>query len=64
MLRRSYVKRLLQDATIGASNTSHSRRVVVLLEAWSMALTEEQHKGVIEQMNRMTTITTSKEVGL
>jgi hypothetical protein len=25
-------------------------------------LTDEQHQGVIEQMNRMTTIVTSKEV--
>jgi hypothetical protein len=35
---------------------------VFVLEDCSAAPTEEQHKAVIEQMNRMTTITNSKDV--
>jgi nicotinamidase-related amidase len=35
---------------------------VFVLEDCCAALTDEQHQGVIDQMNRMTTILTSKEV--
>jgi len=50
-------------AVLSAAKDGHDRDYeVFVLEDCSAALTEEQHKAVIEQMNRMTTIVTSKDV--
>lgn len=50
-------------AVLSAAKDGHDRDYqVFVLEDCSAALTEEQHNAVIEQMNRMTTILTSKDV--
>jgi nicotinamidase-related amidase len=69
ILRSNGIQRLYvcgvstSGAVLSAAKDGHDRDYdVYVLEDCSMALTEEQHKGVIEQMNRMTTITNSKDV--
>jgi nicotinamidase-related amidase len=50
-------------AVLSAAKDGHDRDYeVFVLEDCCAALTDEQHQGVIEQMNRMTTILTSKDV--
>ena len=50
-------------AVLSAAKDGHDRDYeVFVLEDCCAALTDEQHNAVIEQMNRMTTITNSKEV--
>ena len=50
-------------AVLSAAKDGHDRDYeIFVLEDCSAALTDEQHKAVIEQMNRMTTIVTSKDV--
>lgn len=50
-------------AVLSAAKDGHDRDYeVYVLEDCCAALTDEQHQAVIEQMQRMTTIVTSKEV--
>jgi nicotinamidase-related amidase len=50
-------------AVLSAAKDGHDRDYdVYVLEDCSAALTDEQHQAVIEQMQRMTTILTSKDV--
>ena len=50
-------------AVLSAAKDGHDRDYeVFVLEDCCAALTDEQHQAVIEQMNRMTTILTSKDV--
>lgn len=50
-------------AVLSAAKDGHDRDYeVYILEDCCAALTDEQHQAVIEQMQRMTTIVTSKEV--
>jgi nicotinamidase-related amidase len=69
ILRANGIQRLYvcgvstSGAVLSAAKDGHDRDYeVFVLEDCSAALTDEQHKGVIEQMNRMTTILTSKDV--
>jgi len=63
-IRRLYVCGVsTSGAVLSAAKDGHDRDYAVfVLEDCCAALTDEQHQGVIEQMNRMTTIVTSKEV--
>lgn len=63
-VRRLYVCGVsTSGAVLSAAKDGHDRDYeVFVLEDCSAALTEESHKAVIEQMNRMTTIVTSKDV--
>lgn len=63
-IRRLYVCGVsTSGAVLSAAKDGHDRDYdVYVLEDCCAALTDEQHQGVIEQMNRMTTIVTSKEV--
>jgi nicotinamidase-related amidase len=63
-IRRLYVCGVsTSGAVLSAAKDGHDRDYeVFVLEDCCAALTDEQHQGVIEQMNRMTTIVTSKEV--
>ena len=69
ILRANAIRRLYvcgvstSGAVLSAAKDGHDRDYeVFVLEDCSAALTEEQHKAVIEQMNRMTTILTSRDV--
>src|SRR5688572_12564635 len=63
-IRRLYVCGVsTSGAVLSAAKDGHDRDYeVFVLEDCCAALTDEQHQGVIEQMNRMTTILTSKDV--
>ena len=63
-VRRLYVCGVsTSGAVLSAAKDGHDRDYeVFVLEDCSAALTEESHMAVIEQMNRMTTIVTSKDV--
>jgi nicotinamidase-related amidase len=63
-VRRLYVCGVsTSGAVLSAAKDGHDRDYeVFVLEDCSAALTEAQHRAVIEQMNRMTTIVTSKDV--
>ena len=65
-IRRLYVSGVsTSGAVLSAAKDGHDRDYdVYVLEDCSAALTDEQHQAVIEQMQRMTTILTSKEVTL
>jgi nicotinamidase-related amidase len=69
ILRANGIQRLYvcgvstSGAVLSAAKDGHDRDYeVFVLEDCCAALTDEQHQGVIDQMNRMTTILTSKEV--
>ncbi|MGZ5227047.1 MAG: cysteine hydrolase family protein, partial [Burkholderiales bacterium] len=69
ILRANTIQRLYvcgvstSGAVLSAAKDGHDRDYeVFVLEDCCAALTDEQHQGVIDQMNRMTTILTSKEV--
>lgn len=69
ILRSNGVQRLYvcgvstSGAVLSAGKDGHDRDYeVFVLEDCCAALTDAQHEGVIEQMNRMTTITNSKDV--
>ena len=69
ILRANGIQRLYvcgvstSGAVLSAAKDGHDRDYEVFaLEDCCAALTDEQHQGVIEQMNRMTTIVTSKDV--
>ncbi len=63
-IRRIYVSGVsTSGAVLSAAKDGHDRDYeVFVLEDCCAALTDEQHQSVIEQMNRMTTILSSKEV--
>ena len=63
-IRRLYVCGVsTSGAVLSAAKDGHDRDYeVFVLEDCCAALTEAQHQAVIEQMNRMTTILTSKDV--
>jgi nicotinamidase-related amidase len=69
ILRANGIQRLYvcgvstSGAVLSAAKDGHDRDYeVFVLEDCSAALTEEQHNAVIEQMNRMTTIVSSRDV--
>jgi nicotinamidase-related amidase len=69
ILRANGIERLYvcgvstSGAVLSAAKDGHDRDYeVFVLEDCCAALTDEQHQGVIEQMNRMTTILTSVNV--
>ena len=69
ILRANGVQRLYvsgvstSGAVLSAGKDGHDRDYeVFVLEDCCAALTDEQHQGVIDQMNRLTTITNSKDV--
>jgi nicotinamidase-related amidase len=69
ILRANGIERLYvsgvstSGAVLSAAKEGHDRDYeIFVLEDCSAALTDEQHDAVIEQMQRMTTIVTSKDV--
>src|SRR2546423_8811904 len=69
ILRANGIQRLYvcgvstSGAVLSAAKDGHDRDYeIFVLEDCCAALTDEQHQAVVEQMNRMTTIVTSKEV--
>lgn len=69
ILRANGIERLYvsgvstSGAVLSAAKEGHDRDYrIFVLEDCSAALTDEQHNAVIDQMKRMTTIVTSKEV--
>lgn len=63
-VRRIYISGVsTSGAVLSAAKEGHDRDYeIVVLEDCCCALTEEQHQAVIEQMQRIAVITTSKEV--
>src|SRR5688572_5149779 len=63
-IQRIYVSGVsTSGAVLSAAKDGHDRDYeVFVLDDCSAALTDEQHQAVIEQMQRMTTIVTSKDV--
>lgn len=63
-VRRLYISGVsTSGAVLSAAKEGHDRDYeIVVLEDCCCALTEEQHQAVIEQMQRIAVITTSKDV--
>ena len=63
-VRRAYISGVsTSGAVLSAAKEGHDRDYeIVVLEDCCCALTEEQHQAVIEQMQRIAVITTSKDV--
>ncbi len=63
-VRRIYISGVsTSGAVLSAAKEGHDRDYeIVVLEDCCCALTEEQHQAVIEQMQRIAAITTSKDV--